>query len=126
MNSMTDSPRLCGLIATAAFSALALGFTPVGTAADSADVPTVIVKYADLNVSSFPGATALYGRIRSAAQTVCRSFDGRDLVSKTLMAHCINKAIARAVTEVNEPALFVVYNANNRAPLPLTLISQSH
>ena len=124
---MTSHPRLRVLIATAVYGALASGFSGVVTAAGGADAaPTAIVKYGDLNVSTVPGATALYGRIRSAAQTVCRSFDQRDLGSQTLKTDCIDHAIARAVTEVNQPALFSVYNANNRTPLPMPLLSQSH
>lgn len=125
MNTMTLFPRVRSLIATAVFGVLASGFSAVGAAADGTDPPTAIVKYADLNVSSVAGATALYGRIRAAAQTVCRSFDQRDLASQALKADCINHAIARAVTEVNEPALFTVYNGNHRTPLPMTLVSQS-
>jgi UrcA family protein len=126
MNTMTSHPRLRVFIATALCSALASGFSAVVTAADGADAPTAIVKYGDLNVSTVPGASALYGRIRSAAQTVCRFFDRRDLASQALKTDCINHAIARAVTEVNEPALFSVYNTNNRTPLQMTLLSQSH
>lgn len=125
MNTMIHFPRLHGLIATAVFGAFASGFCAVGAAADGTDPPTAIVKYADLKVSSVPGATALYGRIRSAAQTVCRSFDQRNLAMQALKTDCINHAIARAVTEVNEPALFTVYNAKHRTPSPMTLVSQS-
>ena len=125
MNTLTPSARVRNLIATAVFSALTSGLGAVAAAADGTDAPTVIVKYGDLRVSSAQGATALYGRIRSAGQSVCRSFDQRDLASQALKAACINHAIAKAVTEVNEPALFAVYNADNRTPLPMTLVSQS-
>lgn len=126
MNAMTSHPRLRIFIATVVCSALASGFSAVVTAADGAQAPTAIVKYGDLKISTVPGATALYGRIRSAAHTVCRAFDQRDLASQALKTDCINHAIARAVTDVNEPALFSVYNANSRTPLPMTLLSQSH
>src|SRR5271170_4093158 len=111
MNTMTPSPRLRGLIATAIFSALASSFTAVCAAADGTDAPSVIVKYGDLNVSSPQGAAALYGRIRVAAEAVCPHLDHGDLLSKTHMNVCVNKAIAGAVTKVDQPALFAVYNA---------------
>ncbi|MDB6107141.1 MAG: hypothetical protein JWO52_7140 [Gammaproteobacteria bacterium] len=125
MKTMIPSPRLRGLITTAVFGALASAFSAVGVAAAGADAPTLIVKYGDLDVSTAQGATALYGRIRSAAKTVCPPFDQRDLAWRVLRATCINDAIARAVTEVNQPALFMVYKANNRTPVPKTLLSQS-
>lgn len=124
--SIITHTKLRGLIATTVFSVLASSFSAVGAAADSTDAPTAIVKYEDLNVSTVPGASALYERIRAAAHTVCRDFDQRDLASQALKAACINKAIAKAVTEVNQPALFLVYNANHRTPLPMTLLSQRH
>jgi UrcA family protein len=126
MNTMTPSARIRNLVAMAIFSALGWSFAAVCTAADSTEAPSVIVKYADLNVSTPQGAAALYGRIRWAAETVCRPLDGRDLASQSRKAACIDHAIATAVTQVNQPALFTVYNAKNKTPLPATLVSQSH
>jgi UrcA family protein len=124
MNTMTPSPRLHGFIAAAMFSALALGFS-AANAADGTNPQTAIVKYRDLNISTVAGASALYARIRWAAQSVCRSYDQRDLKSQALKDNCISHAIAKAVTEVNEPALFTVYNTHSPKPSPRTLLSQS-
>jgi len=125
MNTLTPSPRLRGLIATAIFSALTSSFTVVCAAADSTDAPSVVVKYGDLKVSSPQGAAALYGRIRVAAQAVCPHLDHTDLLSKMQLNVCVNKAIADAVTNVDQPALVAVYNAKNRTRLPANLLSQS-
>ncbi len=117
MRALTYFLRLRNLIATAAFSALAPGFSAVAAAADSPHTPTAIVKYGDLNVSTAEGATKLYGRIRSAAAHVCSSFDRPlDLNSQALKADCIGQAIANGVAAVNEPALFMVYKANGGMP----------
>ena len=124
MKTMTQSPRLHGFIAAAMFSTLALGFS-AANAADGTNPPTAIVKYQDLNISAGAGASALYARIRSAAQSVCRSYDQRDLESQALKHDCISHAIAKAVAEVNDPALFTVYDAHSPKPLPRTLVSQS-
>jgi len=123
MKTMTQSPRLHGFIAAAMFSALALGFNAAN--ADGTNPPTAIVKYRDLNISVVAGASALYARIRSAAQSVCRSYDERDLKSQALKDDCISHAIAKAVSEVNEPTLFTVYNAHSPKPFARTLLSQS-
>jgi hypothetical protein len=65
---------------------------------------------------------ALYARIQLAAQSVCSFY-----VFKSDAAEngCINDAIASAVSKVNQPALFAVYNAKNKTPLPTALVSQS-
>jgi UrcA family protein len=123
---MKTSTRFRGLMATAIVSALASSFTAVCAAADSSGVLSETVKYGDLNISTSQGATALYGRIRSAAETVCRSFEGRDLVAKAGKYACVNKAISDAVSKIGQPELFTVYNAKNRTPLSANLLSQNH
>ena len=117
MNTMNTSIRLRTLCAAAVFGALASSIAALCAAAESTDTPTVIVKYGDLNVSTAEGATELYGRIRSAATHVCSSFNRPlDLNSQALKADCIGQAIANGVAAVNEPALFLVYNANGGTP----------
>jgi UrcA family protein len=112
---MTYIPRLRHIIATAAFSALASGFSAVGAA--GAPAPTEIVKYDDLNVSTADGAAELYRRIRLAAAHVCSSFDRPlDLNSQASKADCIRQAISHGVTALNQPALFTVYKANGGTP----------
>jgi len=125
MNTLTRFPRRSGLIVTAVLGILASSLSAVCAAADSTDAPTIIVKYGDLNLSTPQGAAALYGRIRSAAETVCRHFDQRGVASQARKATCINHAISAAVTEVNEGSLFTVYNEKNKTPMPTTLLSQS-
>jgi UrcA family protein len=95
-----------------------VGFS-AGAAADAAHDPTAIVRYGDLDASTVQGATALYARIRSAAEHVCSSFDRPlDLNSQALKTDCIRQAIAEGVAAVNEPALLMVYKANGGTPLP--------
>lgn len=119
MKAITHDLRLSSLVATAVLSALAAGFSTVGVAADGAKAPTATVGYGDLDVSTVQGATALYARIRSAAEHVCSSFDRPlDLNSQALKADCISQAIAKGVAAVNEPALLMVYKANGGSPLP--------
>ena len=120
MNTTTTPTNLRRVIATAIFSALASGGAADCTAAGGTDAPQAIVKYGDLNIASPQGAAALYTRIRAAAEQVCRSFDRRGLASKELRDTCIHKAIADAVTKVDQPALFAVYSAKNRTSQFLT------
>src|ERR1700733_15719359 len=121
MHPPTTSPRLRGLILTGILSALAVSFSGLSAAADSEPVRTAIVKYNDLNVSSPQGADALYRRIRSEAAKVCSLPFEDGLQAKIAEAGCTRTAIRDAVIKVNEPALFNVYNAKNRTPLPAML-----
>jgi UrcA family protein len=127
MNTIPTCTNLRGLIAAAIFSALASSFTAVAAAADSTDVRRIVVKYADLNLSNSQGAAVLYGRIRRAADSVCSLSTGSDYeATNTGVSACIHKAIADAVTAVNQPALFAVYNTKNRSPSPPRSVDTNH
>ena len=124
MNTIAPSTRLRRLIATALVSAVAASFTVVCAAAETETV-SVIVKYGDLNISNREGAATLYQRIATAARNVCGSYDTDSWHRRSLASveACVHKAIADAVTKVGQPELFVVYNAKNREPLPITVAS---
>ncbi len=124
MNTNSKTITFQRMSVTVAFSALVLSFAAVCSAADSTDEPQATVKYADLNLSSPQGAASLYSRIRAAADTVCRAQDGHDLTSMTLFDRCVHKAIADAVTKVDRPALYAVYNAKSKASKPIILASE--
>jgi len=119
MNPSTTSTGLRGLIATAIFGFLGLGLCVVATSGPSAESRTV--KFADLNISNPSGAHVLYRRIRAAAQVVCSYYF---FATDTDKARCVRNATADAVTKINQPALTVVYNANNETSVPSGLVSQ--
>ena len=120
MNSSTAAIGLRGLIAAAIFGALASSFSAVPTA-DPRSAP-ITVKFADINVSSAPGALVLYERIRVAAQNACSYFWFKTDADE---ARCLQNTIAKAVTKVNQPALSAVYNAKYKTSAPSALVSQS-
>lgn len=103
---------------------LASGFALPAGAADTTQVRSMTVRFADLNVSSPQGAAALYARIRSAAKTVCEPAKSIADPFKTRFDACVRKAIADAVIKVNRMELYGVYNQHNKVPLPTTLLSQ--
>jgi UrcA family protein len=113
-----------GRAVTAIFGILTLSFGIASFADDGNDVRKVTVKFADLNVSTPEGAATLYSRIRTAAKTVCAP-TGYELFPSSGVNDCIQKAIAGAVTKVNQTSLYAVYNEHYRKPLPKTLLSQS-
>ncbi len=122
MNTTNTSAQFRKLVAIAIFGALATGLAGISAAADNVITKSVTVKYGDLNLSNPQGATALYGRIVSAAHDVCDTpEDFRDMSQ----AHaCRDKAIKDAVTKIGHPGLIAVYNSKNREPLPATVAAR--
>ena len=120
MNPSNTATGVRGLIASAVLGFLGLGLCVVAAGDPSAESRTV--KFADLNVSSPSGAHALYRRIRAAAEVVCSSYFFATDADK---ARCVRDATADAVTQINQPALSAVYNANNKTSVPSGLMSQS-
>ena len=121
MNTLTTASYLPRLIFTATLGALALSWGAASIAAVEGDVPQAVVKFGDLNLSSPQGAAKLYSRIAAAGSEVCKAFDidGRDLGARARLNACVHKAIADAVTKVDRPELFAVYNAKNHQPRPV-------
>lgn len=112
------------VITAAIASVLASGFAIPAGAAEDSSVRKITVKFADLNVSTPEGAAALYARIRTAALSVCgQQLD--QMWTRAATNGCVHKAIADAVTKVNEPALIAVYNENYKPGLPTRLLSQT-
>ena len=120
MKPFITSIGLRGLIATAIFSLLGLGFCVVAAADSSAESRTV--KFADLDISNPSGAHVLYRRIRAAAQVVCSYYF---FLTDTDKARCVRDATADAVTKIGQPALSALYNANNKTSAPSGLVSQT-
>ena len=121
MNNMTSSTKFSRQTATALFGALALSVATICPACEGTGALQVKVTYADLDVSKPAGAAALYSRISSAAGDVCRDRDHGSLSSKLNFNRCVHQAIADAVTDVSQPALYSVYNSKNPAPKPVML-----
>ena len=68
----------------------------VPTVSQAADVSSVRVSYADLNLSNHTGQHLLQRRIVYAAKSVCDSADPRDLNFSRAVNDCRNGAIADA------------------------------
>ena len=100
MTRFLTIPVLC-LAAAATLSCAA----PV-LAQTSDTVPSVSVKYSDLNIGSRPGARVLLKRIAAAANTVCGGApDIRQLSQLASFEACRRFAVARAVAAVDSPML---------------------
>jgi UrcA family protein len=83
-------------------------------AAPNDSVPSIVVNYSDLNLSTEVGTLALYRRIVAAARQVCPSADTRELQALALSRACQAAATERAVHDVNSPKLAAAYEARSR------------
>jgi UrcA family protein len=119
MNKTTHFHRATGAL----FGVLALSIAGLSHAADG--VSQKAVQYGDLDVSRTAGAAALYSRISGAAKSVCKSLDGDDLAAKSLFDRCVHKAVTDAVTAIDQPALYSLYNTKNPAVKSIILASAS-
>ncbi len=97
------------LLAGMILSALTFSFATESRADDGTAPPQVIVKFADLDVSTSQGAAALYRRIHSAAADVCLRMYVTEEAYKWHKNACLQKVIGDAVSKVNRPALSAVF-----------------
>jgi UrcA family protein len=104
------TPVLC-LAAAATLSCAA----PV-LAQTSDTVPSVTVKYSDLNIGSRAGAQVLLKRIEAAAKTACGGApDIRQLDQLASFEACRTSALARAVVAVDSPMLTAMAHGGSPA-----------
>jgi UrcA family protein len=71
-------------------------------------VPTVVVRYGDLDLATSDGAQVLYQRISVAARQVCPVENSRAVSQIGKNRACREAAIERAVNAVNNPHLLAM------------------
>jgi UrcA family protein len=82
----------------------ALG-TALSTSVQAEDAPHKTVRFKDLDITTPDGAKVLYSRIRAAARDVCDESIARDPILAAAIKACIDKAVDKAVKDVNAPML---------------------
>lgn len=88
------------------FVTLAAAFTSAAQAnVPSRDPYHRVVKYYDLDLTRSADAQKLHARIRSAAREVCKPKGTMADVYVARTRECIRTSIAKAVADVNAPAL---------------------
>jgi UrcA family protein len=106
-------------LAIAAFSAV--GAVSLGSnaqaAEQSAGVPTVTVRYADLNLNTAEGVEALYARLQAAAKKACSQHEGRALIDVVEWRTCYTQALEKAVSNVKSEHLSVLHRESARETL---------
>ncbi len=83
--------------------AFTFSMLPATARAADSNMLTKKVSYADLNIQTPEGAKVLYKRIVHAAYVVCPDYGDLQETHQ-----CVNKAIARAIKQVDSPALTAV------------------
>lgn len=110
---------LTTLIAVATLTAS--GITIAG-AEPTLDPRSETVRFADLDTSNVHGAAALYRRIASAAESVCRDLKpGRQVALMEPYAKCLHQAISAAVIKVDRPAVTAYAAAQGVRPGDATI-----
>jgi len=79
--------------------------TALSTSVEAEDVPSKTVRFSDLDITKSDGAKVLYIRIRAAARNVCELSTSRDPILRPAVKGCIDKAVDKAVKDVNAPML---------------------
>ena len=94
-----------GRVAVLAACLLAGSLGVAQAATPGTDVPQIAVSYSDLDLSTAAGTHELYKRIADAAREVCPYPNARALAEFEINHSCREAAIAKAVREINSPAL---------------------
>lgn len=77
---------------------------------DQRPVPSVVVRYGDLDASTDSGARALYRRLQTAAWLACANSGPMTGIESV---QCRQTALDNAVTDVNSPALTALHTGGN-------------
>lgn len=108
--TLTRETAMYRFTTTMMMFALALGFQSA-YAAPPENVPSIVVHFADLDLSRSEGAAVLYHRLRGAAERVCSPLDDRDLARHMSFTACVQGALSTGVAKVDRPALTAYYEA---------------
>jgi UrcA family protein len=106
-----DTSRLAGsrariallLIAGGLGCALGAGVASANTG--DSDAPRLVVRYTRESLATDSGVRDLYRRIVSASRRVCAVDDVRDLHAVHLVEACRERAVARAIEQINNAQL---------------------
>ena len=88
-----------------------------GNRESAGQVRSVIVRYAELDLSKPQGIDALYRRIQAAAKSVCRPDASVSSFYDRANRHCYHDAVERAVRQVNLVTLTALHRAKTSSTL---------
>ena len=103
--------RLIKLLPVAA----ALAFSGVAGASTVRELPSVVVKYGDLNLDTNDGVAQLHARLRKAALEVCSQLDSRVLGLREQYETCVSGAVTQSVAKVDNARLTSFHRFGRKA-----------
>ena len=95
------SSRFIKLLPVAAALALG-GFAQASTVRQ---LPSVVVKYGDLDLNTVEGVTSLHARLNKAARQACSQLDSRVLGLRDQYEFCVSSAVTKGVSDVGNEKL---------------------
>jgi UrcA family protein len=105
---MKPVQTLCALALFAGSTLLISGHAMAG---DPDAPPQKTVKFGDLNLNHPEGVKTLYNRLAGAANAVCHTTPSTPyLIGSKALRKCVEEAMDRAVTDVNNRNLTAYYN----------------
>jgi len=75
------------------------------------ELPTVTVRYADLNLNTPAGVEMLYARLRAASRSVCGVVDAHGLNDAQAAKSCYREVLEAAVENAHLPTLTALHSA---------------
>ena len=106
------SKRLIKLLPLAA-----LAFSGLASASVPQELPSVVVKYGDLDLTAKPDVVRLHARIRNAAERVCSPLDSRVLGLREQFDQCVTDAVRQSVAAVGNENLSRFHRYGRHAEL---------
>ena len=103
--------RLIKLLPVAAALALG-GYAQANTVRE---LPSVVVKYGDLDLNGVDGVATLHTRLNKAAREVCSQLDSRVLGLREQYDLCVSGAVTRSVAKVGNPRLTSFHRYGRKA-----------
>jgi UrcA family protein len=86
---------------------IALAASGIASAA-SQDVPSIVVRFGDLDLNTESGVSRLHKRIRNAAESVCGPIDTRILELRDAFDACVKDTMSNGVAAVAKGKVTVV------------------
>jgi UrcA family protein len=88
-----------------AAAAAALAFGGFAGASTLRELPSVVVKFGDLNLDNPAGVTKLHARLQAAARLVCSQLDSRVLGLREQFDRCVSDAVTSSVAKIGNANL---------------------
>jgi UrcA family protein len=95
--------------------AAALALSGIAQAGTVRELPSVVVKYGDLNLDRVDDVATLHARLRKAALQVCSQLDSRVLGLREQYETCVSGAVTQSVAKVDNPRLTSFHRFGRKA-----------